>query len=219
MADEGTSTGILPAAAEAAAVEAVVVVGQQFAAAQAVNLTITRYDVLTFMDVDLYRVADPNGTMVFKVNRVLFNSRRILLNAAGNVLLTIKPDHSDGFRGFELRDPWKVYKGHSCSPNDLLFTLKRCSLFECDKYKVILAPNEAATCDFMINGNGRNARCTISIGQSNTIIAQDLSQMQCERALLRPSKPIVTVNSNVDHVFIVSLIIILEEIRRSSRGR
>ncbi|XP_074591214.1 protein LURP-one-related 10-like [Curcuma longa] len=221
MADEGTSSTEIAAAAaadEAEAEPAVVVVGEQFAATEAVDLTVIRYDVLTFMDVDLYRVLDADGNVLFKVNRVIFNSRLVLLDAAGKTLLTMKKDQSGGLRGMDLNfyKQWNVFRGKGKNPSDLLFSIRKCSLLESDKFKVRLAANtdRAATCDFMINGNGRSTKCTISIGQSDTIIAQ----MHCKRAFLQPSKLLVTVNPNIDCVFIVSLLTILEELRRSSQG-
>ncbi|XP_074562915.1 protein LURP-one-related 10-like [Curcuma longa] len=214
MAGEGTSRNI-PASAAAKSEAVVVVVGQQFAAAKAVDLTVTRYDVLTFMDVHLYTVVDVDGDEVFKVNRVQFgSSRRVLLDAAGDTLLTMKPDGSNGIRGLDFCEPWNVYRGDSTSPSDLLFSVGKSKLLQFDQFKVILATNanQAATCDFKIDGSGRSVKCTISIGQSDTIIAQ----MSSKRAFLQPEKLLVTVSPNIDCAFIVSLIVIIEEFRRKS---
>ncbi|XP_074562644.1 protein LURP-one-related 15-like [Curcuma longa] len=182
---------------------------RQFTVPNAVNLTITGTDTL-FALKDLYKVEDTNGDVVFKVKGVSLSSRLLLLlDAAGTPLLTMKP------KVFSWHETWSVFRGESTSPNDLLFSVRKPKIFQWkDNFDVVLATNtdEAAPCDFKITG--RSKKCTICIGETDEIIAQ----MHRKTAFFARDKLEITVNPNEDFAFIVSLIVILEEIEASRRA-
>ncbi|XP_042450300.1 protein LURP-one-related 10-like [Zingiber officinale] len=172
------------------------VAARQFTVPYAVNLTLTRTGGL--FSSDLYKVKDTNGDVVFKVKGVFFSSRRLLLDAAGTPLLTMKP------KGFSR---WRVFRGESSSPDDLLFSLRKSKTFRRkDNFDVFLATNtdEAAPCDFKIIGQSKE--CTICIGETDEIIAQ----MHRKTAFFARDELEITVNPNEDFAFIVSLIVIQE---------
>ncbi|XP_074560576.1 protein LURP-one-related 15-like [Curcuma longa] len=203
MAEYGPQTGrdVAPA---------VVVVGRQFSVRNAVNFTVTRTASL-FSPNDRYEAMDINGDVVLKGKGFFFNFGCLLLDAAGIPLLTIEP------KVFSWHQTWRVFRGESTSPNDLLFSMRKPQIFQWkDNFDVILASNAgdravASPCDFKIIS--RCKKCTICIGESDEIIAQ----MHRKTAFFARDKLEVTVNPNVDYVFILSLIIVLEEIKESRR--
>ncbi|XP_074591706.1 protein LURP-one-related 15-like [Curcuma longa] len=200
MADGKTARHVVPAE----------LVGdrRQFTVPYAVNLTLTSTDTL-FSLKDLYKVEDTNGDVVFKVKGVSFSSRRLLLDAAGTPLLTMKP------KALSWHETWRVFRGESTSPNDLLFSVRRPKAFQWkDNFDVVLATNtdEASPCDFKIIS--RSKKCTICIGETDEIIAQ----MHRKTAFFARDKLEITVNPNEDFAFIVSLMVILEEIEKSRRA-
>ncbi|XP_074562646.1 protein LURP-one-related 15-like [Curcuma longa] len=124
MADGQKARNVAPAELVAA---------RQFTVPYAVNLTLTGTRGL-FSPNDLYKVKDTNGDLVFKVKGVSFGSRRLLLDAAGTPLLTMKP------KVFSWHQTWRVFRGESTSPNDLLFSMRRPKIFQWkDNFDVVLA--------------------------------------------------------------------------------
>ncbi|KAG6470438.1 protein LURP-one-related 15-like [Zingiber officinale] len=184
---------------------AVVVVGRQFTVPYAVNLTLTDTSRL-FSTNDLYKVKDTNGDLVLKVNGFFLRTRCLLLDAAGTPLLTMKP------KALSRHETWNVFRGDSTSPNDLLFKVQTSKIFQRkNNFDVVLATNtrEGAPCDFKIIS--RSKTCTICIGETDEIIAQ----MDRKTVVSASEKLEITVNPNQDFAFIVSLIVILEQIEIS----
>ncbi|XP_074560577.1 protein LURP-one-related 15-like [Curcuma longa] len=189
---------------------AVVVVGRQFSIRNAVNFTVTRTASL-FSPNDRYKVMDINDDVVFK-GKGFFDLR-------GPCETAPTPNHFRRCRHavFSWHQTWRVFRGESTSPNDLLFSVRKPQIFQWkDNCDVILATNAAdqavaSPCAFKIIS--RCTTCTICIGESDEIIAQ----MDRKTAFLARDKLEVTVNPNVDYVFILSLIIVLEEIKASRR--
>ncbi|XP_042447657.1 protein LURP-one-related 15-like [Zingiber officinale] len=183
------------------------VAARQFTVPYAINLTLTSTGGL-FSPNDHYKVKDTNGDVVFMVKGVFFSNRRLLLDTAGNPLHTMKP------KAFSWHGTWRVFRGESTSPNDLLFSVRKPKVFQWkDNFDVVLATNtdEASPGDFKIIS--RSKKCTICIGQTDEIIAQ----MHRETAFFARDKLEITVKPNEDFAFIVSLIVILEEIKASRR--
>ena len=69
---------------------------------------------------------------------------------------------------------WQVYRGESSDSKDLLFSVKKSSLIQFKtELDVFLAANTSEqACDFKIKGSYFERSCTVSLGESNTIIAQ-----------------------------------------------
>ncbi|KAG6469790.1 protein LURP-one-related 15-like [Zingiber officinale] len=188
---------------------AVVVVGRHFTVCRAVNFTITTTGGLLCLN-GYYEVKDTNGDVVFKAKGFrCFRDRWLLLDAAGTPLLTMKQ------KAYTWHARWRVFRGESTSPNDLLFSVRKPKICQWkDNFDVILATantDQATPCDFKITGRCKS--CTICIGESDEIIAQ----MHPKNAFFARDKLEVTVTPNVDYVFILSLIIVLREIRASCR--
>uniref|UniRef100_A0A2P2IKX6 Protein LURP-one-related 15-like n=1 Tax=Rhizophora mucronata TaxID=61149 RepID=A0A2P2IKX6_RHIMU len=192
----------------------VVVIGPQFLAQYPVDLTIAS-KVLTLGEND-FTVTDVNGTLIFRVKGKLFSihDRRHLQDAAGNTLVTLKQ------KIMTMHNRWQLFRGESTEEKDLLFNVKRSSLFQLNtQLDVFLAPNTSESVpDFKVKGSWRERSCTIYLGESNTMIAQMYRRHTVATFLLDTDNFAVTVYPNVDCAFIVALVVVLDEINADRSG-
>ncbi|KAG5550713.1 hypothetical protein RHGRI_015613 [Rhododendron griersonianum] len=184
---------------------AAIIVSPQFCAPYSVGLTIVRKRIL-----NSGVVTDVNGNTIFKIKGKCFSlrDRRTLLDAAGNPILTLQRKILTAHRR------WRVYRGGSKDKKDLLFSVKKSSLFQCKrKLDVFLAANTKEDfCDFKIKGSWSERSCTIYLGDTSTIIAQMHKKFIVQGLVLGKDNIAVTVFPNVDYAFIVALVVLLEEI-------
>ncbi|CAL5192424.1 unnamed protein product [Lathyrus oleraceus] len=182
--------------------------GPQYCAPYAIDLTIVR-KVMTISDGN-FAVTDVNGNMVFNVkgSLVTLRDRRVLLDAAGNPITTLRR------KIVTMHDRWEAFRGESTEAKDLIFTLKRSSLIQFKtKLHVFLAGNtKEDVCDFKVKGSWLERSCMIYAGESNNIVAQMHKKHTVESVLIGKDQFMVTVYPNVDYAFIVALIVILDEI-------
>ncbi|XP_043724092.1 protein LURP-one-related 15-like [Telopea speciosissima] len=191
----------------------ITVVGPQFCAPYPVDLTIVR-KVLSIGEGN-FSVADVNGNIIFKVKNTLFSlhDRRVLLDANSNPLLSIRK------KILSAHSRWEVFRGDSSDSNDLLFSAKRSSLFQFKtQLNVFLAGNNTneEVCDFKIKGSWLERSCKIYVGDSSNLIAQMHKKHTVQSVLFGKDNFTVTAYPNVDHAFIVSLIVILNAINESA---
>ncbi|CAA6654667.1 unnamed protein product [Spirodela intermedia] len=144
-----------------------------------------------------FTVKDVEGNDVFRVKGVIFSMRgkRVLEDAVGNPLITMQQ------KLWSAHSWWNVFRGDSIDDSDLLFTAKRSSLFQLKtKLDVFLAANtKDDVCDFRVKGATlRMKKYTVK----SMILGKDSFG--------------VTIYPNVDHAFIVALIVILDEINKES---
>ncbi|CAN6203455.1 unnamed protein product [Urochloa humidicola] len=190
------------------------VVSPQFCAPRTVPLTVTK-KAMSFSGGD-FTVTDAGGAVVLRVEGVSFSvrSRRVLHDAAGRPILTMER------KVFSMRDAWKVFRGDSTNSRDLLFTVKRTSIFQLKtSMGVFLAGNTAEqVCDFKIKGSYFERTCAFYLGNSSrTMIAQMKRKFTVSNVLLGKDTFNVTVFPNVDYVFIAALVVILDEVHRESQ--
>nr|XP_027069133.1 protein LURP-one-related 10-like [Coffea arabica] len=190
------------------------VVGPQFCAPYPVDLVIVR-KLLTLSEGN-FGVTDVNGNIMFRVKGKLFSlrDRRILLDAAGNPLLTFQQKILTAHRR------WKVFEEMLLMIKSLLFSVKKSSLIQFKtKLDVFLASNtKEDVCDFKIEGSWFERSCTVYAGDSSTIVAQMHKKHSVQSVLLGKDTFAVTVYPNVDYAFIVALVVILEEINEDRDG-
>lgn len=149
---------------------------------------------------------------------------------------------------FSMHRRWQVFRGEGTNPENLSFSVKKSKLLQLKtELDVIMAghPNEDE-CDFKIKGSYFERSCTVYLGNSDTILAQvrtfelipinflvfcfidGSTSIYCElqmrrkytvkNVILGKDTFSVTVYPNVDFAFIVSLIVILDEINKDSAG-
>ncbi|KAM0941201.1 putative tubby-like protein [Dioscorea sansibarensis] len=194
----------------APAMPPVAVVGQQYCAPYPVDLTVKK-KALSLSDGD-FSVLDVNGNVVFKVKGKLLSlrDRRVLVDAVGNPIISMQQ------KMISMHRRWQVFRGDSSDEKDLLFSAKKSSLIQFKtNLDVFLASNTTEhACDFKIKGSYFERACTIYLGESNTIVAQMSRKYTVTNIVLGKDTFGVTVYPNIDYAFIVSLIIILDEINK-----
>ncbi|OVA12677.1 LURP1-like domain [Macleaya cordata] len=184
------------------------VISPHFCAPYPVDLTIIRK--LMKLTEDNFAVKDVNGNIVFHIKDelTLLRERRVLLDAAGNPIVTMQEKIKSAHRRFQ------VFKGGSKDSKDLLFSAKQSSWIQFStKLDVFLATNTREdVCDFRVQGSWLERSCIVYAGDSNTIIAQMHKKHTVESVMLGKDTFTVTVYPNIDYAFIVALIVILDAI-------
>lgn len=72
-----------------------------------------------------------------------------------------------------MRSRWKVFRGESRDDKDLIFSVRRSSVFQMKTKHVFLANNKSENvCDYTIRGSWFERSCKIFAGTSSTIAAQ-----------------------------------------------
>ncbi|WCJ27952.1 hypothetical protein M5689_009666 [Euphorbia peplus] len=192
----------------------VVIFGPQYLATYPVDLKVAS-KLLSIGECN-FGVTDQNGTLIFKVKSKFLSirDRRFLLDAAGNILATFQQKILTAHRR------WKVYRGDSTNTEDELFSIKKSSLLQFKtELDVFLASNSSEDVpDFKLKGSWLERSCTIYLGQSDIIVAQMHKKHSISTILLDAEKFGVTVYPNVDYAFIVSLIVILDQINDDRKG-
>ncbi|CAN1276845.1 Protein LURP-one-related 15 [Linum perenne] len=186
-----------------------VVVSPFFLAQYPVDLTVST-KLMTLGEND-FSVKDVNGTIIFRIKSKLMSlhDRRKLLDANNNVLVSMSQKLMTAHRR------WKAYRGDSKDDKDLLFTVKKSSMLQLKtELAVFLAGNtKEEVPDFRVKGSFNESSCVIYLGNTNKIIAQSMATMLFEADNFR-----VTIYPNVDYAFIVSLVVILDEINADRSG-
>ncbi|GKV02204.1 hypothetical protein SLEP1_g14664 [Rubroshorea leprosula] len=118
-------------------------------------------------------------------------------------------------------DRWQVFRGESTDSSDLIFRVKRSSMFQWKtKLDVFLANNtDEKVCDFKVQGSCSERSCVVYAGESSSIVAQmhKNKKTTVQSVLIGKDNFMVTVYPNVDYGFIVTLIIILTAINEAAQ--
>ncbi|EPS73959.1 hypothetical protein M569_00797 [Genlisea aurea] len=183
------------------------VISPQFCMGYPIDLVILR-QLLSLSDGN-FIANDVNGNNLFRTRRRIlsFKDRHVLLDAAGNPLVTFQK------KMLSAHGRWKVFRGESTEEKDLIFSVKKSSLFQIKtKLHVFMAPNTSEEFpDFRIEGSWFDRSCII-YDSNNVVVAQMHKRHTAQSILLGRDTFGVTVYSNVDYAFVVALIVILQEI-------
>lgn len=146
----------------------VAVVSRQFCAPYAVPLTVIK-KAFNLSGGD-FVVTDATGGEMLRVKGAVFSihDRRVLRDAAGRPLVSMRE------KVLSMHNRWEVFRGNSTNASDLLFTVKKASVFQLKtEVDVFLAGNTAQqACDFKIRGSYFERSCAFYLGNSDTMIAQ-----------------------------------------------
>lgn len=154
---------------------------------------------------DNFTVTDTNGNVVFTVKSNIVSivkprKHSFMFDARGSPILHLRSSiQSDG---------WKAFRGQSEESRDLIFTRHRSSLFQLRlKFDVFLANNVTDVCDFRIKSSWSGRSWDVYIGNSNILVAQINTKLG---TMFSRQKYMVSVFPNIDHAFIVALILTLQ---------
>ncbi|KAG0452112.1 hypothetical protein HPP92_026131 [Vanilla planifolia] len=168
----------------------VVVVSPQFCAPYPVDLTATKRSI-SLTDGD-FGVTDVNGNTIMRVKGTLLSlrDRRVLFDAAGNPLVSMHQ------KIISIHRRWQVFRGDSSSTKDLLFSARKSSLLQ---FKTEL--------DVFLASNSGEHRCDFKMSRHYT----------AKNIVLGKEAFGISIYPNVDYAFVVSLIVILDEINKDRK--
>ncbi|XP_047176538.1 protein LURP-one-related 15-like [Vigna umbellata] len=188
------------------------IINPKYCSPHNVDLAIVR-KVLTLTDT--FSVTDVNSKMIFNLSSSLMtlHNHRVLVDAAGQPVVTLRRKMTT------THDRWQVFRGESMEMKDLIFSVKRSSFFQLKtKLDVFLANNtREEVCDFKVKGSWFERSCVVYAGESLTIVAQMNKKHTAQSIAFGKDNFMVTVYPNIDHAFIVALILILDEINQDKR--
>ncbi|KAL5740271.1 hypothetical protein ACOSQ2_029451 [Xanthoceras sorbifolium] len=150
-----------------------------------------------------FDVHDINDNLVFRVKGSLFPGRRVLLDDAGNPIVTLER------KIFTAHNRWEAFRGDSTDSDDLIFTAKRSSMVQRKtELDVFMANNISEyVSDFKVKGSWLEQSFTVYAGESNTIVAQESSHQDLQInvsptffALHRPAYSRATFNTDSNTV-------------------
>ncbi|KAI6698582.1 hypothetical protein NL676_018701 [Syzygium grande] len=86
------------------------------------------------------------------------------------------------------------------------------------KLHVCLAGNKSrSACDYGVKGSRTDPSCSIYVGDSDNMIAQMHKKQTIQSMVIGRGSYSVTVYPNIDHAFIVALVMILGEINHNKK--
>ncbi|ESQ54967.1 hypothetical protein EUTSA_v10026191mg [Eutrema salsugineum] len=186
-----------------------VIVDARFCAKYPVELAIVRK--VMKLTTGNFEIMDVNGDLLFNVDDRVFglHDKRTLLDTSGSPVLTLREKIRT------MHNKWKVFRGGSTEESDHLYTVKTSVVFQLhDKnLDVYFSHNkEEKTRDFRVECEP--GVYVVYAGESDAIIAQMHKKHTTQSVLYGKNEFWVTVNPDVDYAFIVSLIVILDDVNR-----
>ncbi|KAG6693252.1 hypothetical protein I3843_10G154700 [Carya illinoinensis] len=173
------------------------VISTQYCTPHPLNLVVVN-KVMTISDGDFVNVIDTNNTIIFKVKGklVTLHGHRVLLDAAGNPIVTVRK------KRMTAHHRWNVYRGESKKSSDMIFTVRRSSRIQLKaKLHVFLANNtKEDVCDFIVYAKDRT-----------NIVVEMSKETTVGSVMIGKDNYSVTIHPNVDYAFMVTLIVILDD--------
>ncbi|XP_014496793.1 protein LURP-one-related 15-like [Vigna radiata var. radiata] len=154
---------------------------------------------------DNFTVTDTNGNIVFTVKSNLVSivkprKHSFLFDSHGNPIVHLR-------RSIQNYD-WKAFRGQSEESRDLIFRKHNSSFFQLRlKSDVFLANNVTDVCDFKIKSSWSGRSWDVYLGDSNILVAQINTKLG---TMFSREKYMVSVFPNIDHAFIVALVLTLQ---------
>ncbi|KAK3227442.1 hypothetical protein Dsin_007304 [Dipteronia sinensis] len=167
------------------------IVDPQYCSPNPVDLVLVRKIML--MTKGNFDVQDINENIFFKAEGTLKTNHNlhVLLDAAGKTLVTIQE------KIMSVHNKWQAFRGEGTDSKDLIFTAKKSSMLQLKtQLDVFLANNtEEDVCDFNM-----------------------LKKSTIQDSLFGRDKFALTVYPNIDHSFIIALIMIFDAINTKPSG-
>ncbi|XLR20003.1 hypothetical protein HN51_066758 [Arachis hypogaea] len=184
------------------------VIGPQFCAPHAVDLTLVK-NVVKLSDT-CFDVTDVNNNLVFKVksNVVSLHDRIVIKDPQGNTIITLR------HKTMTLHDRWQCFRGDSVKDKDLIFNVRRTFFVQhVAKLDVFLASNtDEKVCDYKVKGSFLERSATIYVGETDIITAAMKKHHTAGSILIGKDNFTISVSQNFDYGFAVAIIMILYEL-------
>ncbi|KAI3759922.1 hypothetical protein L1987_50309 [Smallanthus sonchifolius] len=183
------------------------VVSPQFVSPNLIHM-LSGKKLLTLSDGN-FGVTDANGNLLFKLKGKLLSVRgkRLLVDAIGNRILTFQ-------KKLSARKRWQCFRGDSTDPRDHVFSAKQVNRTQFKTSLEVFLPSNRNqdVADFTVKGNWFEKRCTVYAGETTTVIAEMNKKQTVPFIAFGADTCTITAYPNVDYVFIVALMAILNEI-------
>ncbi|XP_039132075.1 protein LURP-one-related 15-like [Dioscorea cayenensis subsp. rotundata] len=153
-------------------------------------------------------ITDVNGNILFWFDASAWRSKRKLVDAATGI-----PILSITQKFWSAHDRWNVFMGDSTNEKDLLFTVKRSSVFQLrTDLEVFLATNTNKNeCDFKVKGEFHKRSSVIYKGNTSVVVAQMNKEHKVVKVPLGKHAFGVSIVENMDIAFIAGLVVVLNE--------
>ncbi|BBN12346.1 hypothetical protein MPTK1_5g19330 [Marchantia polymorpha subsp. ruderalis] len=159
-------------------------------------------------------IADGQGRLLFDVESKMFgiHTKRILRDSKGIPLVLLKK------MNVTLHDRWEAYRGDDSHDSNLLFIMKKSSIYQMKpSFDIYLSANTALTRpDFTLKGDFYQHSYTVFF--HHTPIAEASKKINVQSVFAGKDQYGVTVFPGVDHAFIASLIVIVDQIQQDDTG-
>lgn len=154
-----------------------------------------------------FHITDPRGTLLFETknkNILALHERRLISDASGNPLVLLKKKIAT------MHERWSAYRGEHDHESNVIFHIAKSSLIQFKaSFDIFLAKNQTSTPDFTVKGNFFQRNYTVFF--NGTPIAEARKKVNVATLLVGKEQYEVTVFPGVDHAFIASIIVIMEE--------
>ncbi|KAM0045098.1 putative tubby-like protein [Helianthus debilis subsp. tardiflorus] len=154
-------------------------------------------------------ITDMNNNTLLKVKacNTTFHYERAIFNADGRIILRLRD------KIISQHNRWKAYRGDSRSNKNMIFTTKQPNMIQFKTSLHVFLANKDV-CDFKVKGSWSKRKCKIYTGDSaSSTIAQMYKKDKSKKVKMDKKKFMVTIYPNVDYVFVVALIAIVDAMK------
>ncbi|KAG6433721.1 hypothetical protein SASPL_105336 [Salvia splendens] len=196
----------------------VAVIDRKFCLPRSIDLTISK-NIWQIGQAN-FVVTKSNGEIIFKIKGAIFsfNTTRVVYNAAGVPIVTLRK------KTFSILSTWQVFRGEGKDQKDLIFSVRRSSFFQMKTKLSVFVAENSDVCDYTVQADWFQRFCQVYVGDSPyKKLAQVEKNLSVGSLISGGDRFKVKVYPNVDCAFIVTLIVVLDEIisqaKRSSNNK
>ncbi|KAL1545430.1 hypothetical protein AAHA92_22158 [Salvia divinorum] len=194
----------------------VAVIDKKFCLPRSIDLTISK-NIWQIGHAN-FVVTKSNREIIFKIQGAIFsfNTTRVIYDAAGVPIVTLRK------KTLSILTTWQVFRGEGKDQKDLIFSARKSSFFQLKtKLSVFVADQNSEcedVCDYTVQADWFQRFCQVYVGDSSYVkLAQVEKNSSVGSLITGGDRYKVKVYPNVDCAFIVSLIVILDEIVSSAK--
>ncbi|MFS7926461.1 putative tubby-like protein [Helianthus anomalus] len=173
------------------------VIGPQFVAPESLEIIVEKYPCRNLV------ITDINHKILLKVKP--YNKRlhrqRVLLDANDKPIAKLRK------KNLGMHSTWNVFRGESKESSDMIFTTHTENMIQFKTNVRVMLANKTSNndgCDLRIKGSWSKGNCTISMGDSSTV----MHKLQTSK--YAKDKFTVTIQANMDYACVVTLLAIVD---------